>query len=281
MADYLAGVVARAMGAAETVRPRVPSLFEPTGFGAADGAATDPPAPGDGAARPEERMERESRRERPVSDAPLTGERSAPQRAEQSVAHAVQTTIETRMERVVQPELPLLAPVSPRGDSASVASPPPTARPRPAAPDAPLPGPSKDAPSAAPVQVTKRSQESRVAPEPPDVQQRLRSIAKELLLRDGVSPSPAHDSRSHRPPVMVSDLGAQSRRPRDTGMAEAALVVRPVPAEASGETLVHVSIGRVEVSAPAAPPQPTPARRRPKPPTPLNEYLGRRNGTRR
>jgi hypothetical protein len=265
MADYLAGVVARAMGAAETVRPRVPSLFEPTGFGAADGAATDPPAPGDGAARPEERMERESRRERPVSDAPLTGERSAPQRAEQSVAHAVQTTIETRMER----------------DSASVASPPPTARPRPAAPDAPLPGPSKDAPSAAPVQVTKRSQESRVAPEPPDVQQRLRSIAKELLLRDGVSPSPAHDSRSHRPPVMVSDLGAQSRRPRDTGMAEAALVVRPVPAEASGETLVHVSIGRVEVSAPAAPPQPTPARRRPKPPTPLNEYLGRRNGTRR
>jgi hypothetical protein len=64
-------------------------------------------------------------------------------------------------------------------------------------------------------------------------------------------------------------------------MAEKALAARPISAEASGETLVHVSIGRVEVSAPAAPPQPTPARRRPKPPTSLDEYLDRRNGTRR
>jgi hypothetical protein len=80
---------------------------------------------------------------------------------------------------------------------------------------------------------------------------------------------------------MVSDLGAQSRRRRDTGMAEKALALRPIPAEASGETLVHVSIGRVEVSAPAAPPQPVSAGRRPKPPTSLDEYLGRRNGTRR
>ena len=129
---------------------------------------------------------RESRRERPVSNAPLTGERSAPRPAEQSAAPAVQTTIEKRMERVVQPEPPLLAPALPRGDSA---------RPRfavagdavaPGGARAPLPGPSKDAPSAPPVPVAKRSQEPMTAQEPPDdVQQRLRAIAEELLVRDG------------------------------------------------------------------------------------------------
>jgi hypothetical protein len=111
------------------------------------------------------------------------------------------------------------------------------------------------------------------------MQRRLQAIAGEV-----VAPERAEPTLGPRPaPEPAGSDEPSPLRPRGTGTLEADAVQRPgpAPAAAAGEKLVQVSIGRVEVRAPAAPAKPDAPRRRREPPTRLEEYLGRRNGTRR
>jgi hypothetical protein len=270
MADYLAGVMARATGAAETVRPRVPALFEPAGFGA-DVTAVAPPARNGGIAPPDEPVEPEPQRANEPDGAELLAARTE---------RTVEKTIEPPTERVAPAGPPAPPPAKPAIE--------PTAAPSPATPARRRRAPAREAPLVparsevrlrARDPVAGRAREPAPAKPPEDVQERLRTIAEEVLVPpDGAPPSgPSLSS----PPSMLGAFDVSSRRDRQ--VPEAALAARPTSAsaEGTGETLVHVSIGRVEVSAPAVPPQPASARRRPKPPTSLDEYLGRRNGTRR
>jgi hypothetical protein len=272
MADYLAGVVARATGAAETVRPKVPALFEPAGFGVADVTAIAPAPRGDGLARPDEPAEPVPLRERP-------NEREGAELAAAPKENAVDRTIEPPTEPVSQAEPAVPAQAKPRVERPP--SPATAARPRRApAPEASLaPATSKDR-TRPPAPDVGRAQEPAPPKPPEDVQERLRTIVEEVLVPDGAPPGRPGLSG---PPSMLGVHDVPSRRLRDRPAPEAALAARPGSgaAEGAGETLVHVSIGRVEVSAPAAPPQSASARRRPKAPTSLDEYLGRRNGTRR
>jgi hypothetical protein len=61
----------------------------------------------------------------------------------------------------------------------------------------------------------------------------------------------------------------------------AALPARAIVADQTAGDVVHVSIGRVEVHAPAAPPPAVPPRPRPSPRLTLDDYLRERSRSRR
>jgi len=265
MADYLAGIVARTTGAAPALRPRVPALFEPVGFGV--GGLEPAAEPGPKAPGPVEEPGQPAPRER-IVEWPREEVRRAPERTERPMTIVAAGRVEPR-----EPERPGEPPAPPpvvAAPAAVPAPPPPT-------PEAPSILRTEKAPTLAPA--IPRGEESSAKVEPPpaeSLQSRLRAIADEVLVPEGAPPAPTLAPVSPRPlEEDVSPLRPSTARALETDVA-----VRTSQGSDEGQTLVHVSIGRVEVRAPAAPAQPERARRRPKPPTRLDDYLGRRNGTR-
>ncbi len=268
MTDYLAGLVGRATGTAPPLRPRVPALFEPAGFGVSD-ARTSGDAAAEVQARSEPPQPLESRSERRVVES--RGDeaaRPAERRPEVPLLVAPAPVI---AERAVAAPAPVR-----EQQSAEVASP---ASPKPARTVAPVervavPGPPEPTPAqrAQPV-VRAAAPERRAKPEPVSRAERAVQTTvgdapvPDVHRRERLDEGDRHALRPKTTPALVSDAPAV-RNARRSGPP-------------SGPTLVHVSIGRVDVRAPGAPSRQPPVRNRPKPPTALDDYLGRRNGTRR
>jgi hypothetical protein len=273
MADYLAGIVARTTGAAPTVRPRVPSLFEPVGLTVDENVQATAPAP----SRPEE-SRKAAPPDRTVSEPPREDAPSTPRRARRPTTTEVEATVEEPKPALAQPERPRAerAPPRTRADAGDVS--PPTKAPRPRRAGEPLRRARPEiTPAPPPVHATEET--TTVLPRRHDVQRRLQTIAEAVLTPERHEPT----FRPRSSPEAPATEEASPLRPRVSGTLEADAVQQAsrAPAPAAGEKLVQVNIGRVEVRAPASPGKPDAPRRRHEPPTRLEEYLGRRNGTRR
>lgn len=290
MPDYFTGLVTRAIGATPAARPRLPATFEPVAFEATDETAAAPvpngaAAPREGSSPWRDTPHRSPSNERaPTDDA---GRRRLPHSA--TVAAADQ--------------LPGPAPLAP-------SPPPPTEAP--VATAAPAPASGVDASERdvgrrqarpEPARATGRSvTQPRSTPVPPVAQSEQEpergspNRGRELVPQAPAPPvgeapaaraallAPASPAPS-RSRAEESEPGTLRPKTRQVdALPDVALAARPSRRATlpSGELLVHVSIGRVEVHAPASRrPHSASKRERAKPPTALDDYLGYRNGTRR
>ncbi|WP_447736818.1 hypothetical protein [Rhodanobacter soli] len=243
MSDFLDRLAARAIGSETTLAPRLPSLFEPL-----QRAPIMPPADV-GEAPPDRRDAVPAMRAVPV-EAPTSA-----------------TPASTSARPAAAPVMPIervaAGPASAATSAARHASAPPIVGERAATPAVDRPAaPSvsvRPAMPASPLPVQPR--QARVAP---DRQQTARTPAPNGVLL----PAPA--------PVFAATLAAPARSGR-TVAARAAAARTEGKADAAGEPVVHVSIGRLEVRA--APAAAAPPRRRDGPqPGSLDDYLRQRAG---
>jgi hypothetical protein len=244
MSDFLDRLAARAIGGEAALAPRLPSLFEPL-----QRAPIMPPAD--------------------VDEAPPDRRDAAPaMRAVPVEAPTSATPASTSARPAAAPVMPIervaaAGPASPAASAARHASAPlnvseratTSAVDRPAAPSVSV----RPAMPASPLPVQPR--QARVAP---DRQETVRTPASNGVLL----PAPA--------PVFAVSLAAPARSGR-TVAARAAAARTEGKADAAGEPVVHVSIGRLEVRA--APAAAAPPRRRDGPqPSSLDDYLRQRGG---
>lgn len=289
MADYLTGLVTRVIGTAPTARPRVPTMFEPVAFESSDGTAAAPVSTG--AAH---RASPSQQREEPLESAADEGAPDAvvPRHRPPDTATVAVTVADPLPERpkASQPASPL-APTAEAARRPSAAASGSATRRR----DVVHPHAQSEPPG-----VTRRD-ETEPRPSPARVVKRQPSPDREPLqrIREPSQPqiltvadeAPAPPAALAPPVVPVrprdrvdrSEPGALRPKTRQVDALDVEVAARSNrrAAPPSGQTLVHVSIGRVEVHAPASHPPSEPRRDRPKPPTALDDYLGHRNGTRR
>ncbi|MDE2154824.1 MAG: hypothetical protein KGJ32_02855 [Xanthomonadaceae bacterium] len=248
MSDFLDRLAARALGSETTLTPRLPARFEPR-----QGSPIMPLPPGEADAR------------QPMHGAPPTNavaaaiDRSRPQRASAVPGHGEPHIMATPPERVVAS--------LPSGDAVRIPH-----------RDAP-PAPAVAAPAAS--RIHQRSAPPATSPRQPDVlrpaapvqprQVRIAPDRAEPATRASTDvPPPLFSPETHAlPAAQAAGRSRASRAPRD----------RPVPSaradDTAGETVVHVSIGRLEVRAAAAAVA-APRRQDGQRPSSLDDYLRQR-----
>ncbi|EIL98212.1 MULTISPECIES: hypothetical protein [Rhodanobacter] len=244
MSDFLDRLAARAIGSETSLMPRLPSLFEPL-------------------------------QRAPIMPLADAGEALPDRREAVPAVHAVPGVAPTSATPASTSARPAAAPVAPikhvvgavsasaAVSTAQHALTPSTVGARASAPavDRPAAPPVSARPAmpAAPLPVQPR--QARVAPDRPET---VRTPASNGVLL----PAPA--------PVFAVTLAAPARSGR-TVAARAAAARTEGKADAAGEPVVHVSIGRLEVRA--APVAAAPPRRRDGPqPSSLDDYLRQRGG---
>lgn len=283
MPDFLDAVVARIGPGRPAVRPRVAGVFEPVGSAWGPGhldapvglteveqAAPRVVADADAEDRPPRVARSPEPREAahaPRSDAPpqeTAVQRPAPPKRPEPPVPAAADAPERRAAQPPQPPLP------PPGPAAAEPPQPPPVRAR----RSPAPRPAVEAPTSA----------QAPRPDPPlSLTDRLRSLAAEVTGTVTAQPSadrrdPAADERPSSAPTSPAPRAARRAPPAPVPAPPGPAPGSPAPV-APAQTLVQVTIGRVEVRGPAAAPPARPQRRETVRPATLDEYLARRNGT--
>jgi hypothetical protein len=279
--DYLTGIVARTIGGAETAQPRVPSMFEPSPVGDTTAAVMASPAARaepDAVPRRRELEARADQLDRPARGRQTDVALSANQRDRRRPA----TRAAVDEPVAGSPPTASLQPAAPVEPLSVTSRPTAKAQPSPPEPTDALTSPEAAEPGSHPAR--RSVGRSAAAVESPKVQPRPRATSEAAgAERRATAPPPSDRGRARptdgRPPAEAPSVRPRIVDPRGV-FAEAQASARRL-ARTSGQTLVHVSIGRVDVRAVGEPSQPERARDRPKPPTALDDYLGRRNGTRR
>ena len=258
MSDFLTNLAARSTGAAETIQPRVPALFEPSGV------LNHLPAAPEFTALEQERADEPDRRHEvrpPLTSQPLAAMPAArPEAAnhpstpagELNPAPARQATSQNPSPAALTTAPKSVAPPRAELSPAPVISPQPLIR-QPA--QTPLAGP--------PLQRIPPSEERQ-----PTTPRREASAEKEPPLQPPVL------RKEPSPPVTIQPVRPASTivEPRVTPRIESPRpAAAPSPAK-SPETVIHVTIGRIEVRAT---PETPPARKAhaAAPVTGLDEYL--------
>ena len=242
MSDFLDRLAARAIGGETSLAPRLPSLFEPLSRAPLVAVADEGEAPA---------------RAGDASPAPLVEPNVAPtprvlSRVRESVESAAART--TPEQRVVLPEPERTAVDVPRAPPPSLHAASPTR------------GNAIDRASAMPTP-------ERATASLPPVSPRQSSVAS-TRRETASTPAPNGALLPASVPVFAT-TGAVSTRSARTATERPATARTESRAAATGEPMVHVSIGRLEVRA--APVAPAPPRRRDGPrPSSLDDYLRQR-----
>ena len=249
MSDFLARLAARATGSEASLAPRLPSLFEPSPH-----ATILPTVDDDTAATA--RHATAPADDTPPAAEPLHPPRTLPPMHDDSLRPARAEQPATSMPP------PIAAPVLDRAMPATVRAAPPATPPVTASVATPARMPAPEQAHAEPVMS-------------PPVQPRQTGIAPPRV--ETVSPP----SGSLLPPPTPVFATPRSEPARDRSDHAATIRPRPTAAAsrtpATGEPVIHVSIGRIEVRA--APAAATPTRRRDEPrPASLDDYLRQRGG---
>jgi hypothetical protein len=278
--DFLASIAAKAVGTAPLVEPRLPSRFEARPEGAGDFArAWEEPLELEAMPRPYPPPRRRAVAE-PAGDSEPAGRQAA------QTAGPAEPRLPDRAGKADQ------APATAR--EVAQAPPAPVAPHRPAAARAAGPSPAREPPPpllVVPAGAELRDAPERVAPRPAfeiaapaaREQERLASPVAEAAAPDAAAtnrigaPAPAPAAQP-RPPAAELTLRSPEAGPRPTRGERRAAETEP----AARPPVVNITIGRIEVRAPAASAaRPSRPARAPSPaPESLADYLKRRGGDR-
>lgn len=248
MSDFLARLAARALGTEAVLVPRLPSLFEPAGGASALSAAP---------------LESAVEREAP-----------APAAAHARQVAAVDIPPAPHAASTMLAPAPLCLPVTERESFVPARTPHDVER-RASVPGDTVRSRGHEAPPVPPVATAPHA--PPLSPPSPPVAPRSARIAPQRAMSVPTPAAPARASVQAAPAAAVASRASQPRSAASPAPPRPRAQVPAMPAAPATETVVQVSIGRIEVRA--APATSAPSRRRDEPrPTRLDDYLRQRSG---